>query len=67
MGDGKGARDKGIIFGIELAFDPVRPDPIEVVLNHTAVDKPACVEHDTGAQQFDRFTDLGGLLGLINY
>ena len=61
MGNGKGPGDKGIVFRIELALDPVRPDPVQVVLDHAAVYQPACVKHHTGTQQFDRLAHLRGL------
>ncbi len=61
MGDGKGARNEGVVIGIELAFDPVGPHPVQVVLDHPAVDEAAGMEHHSGAQQLHRLAHLGGL------
>jgi hypothetical protein len=38
MGDREGARNEGLVAGIELALDPVGPYPIQVVLDDAAVD-----------------------------
>ena len=61
MGDRERARYERCVTWVELTFDPVRPDPIQVVLHHATVDETAGVEHDTGAQQLDRLADLGRL------
>jgi len=47
--------------GIELTLDPVRPDPIQVVLEDPAVEKTPCMQHHPGSQQFNRLVNLGGL------
>ena len=39
---------------IELAIDPIGPDPVEVVLDGPGVHQPPGMEHDTCAQQLQR-------------
>ena len=44
--------------GIELPLDPVRPHPVEIVLNRLRVDDAAGVKQHAGAQQLDRLGHL---------
>jgi len=60
-GEGKSPGNKSVIFGIKLTFDPVGPDPIQVMLDDTVVDKTPGMQHHACAQQFDRLVNLGGL------
>jgi hypothetical protein len=57
----EGARDERRVVWIELALDPVGPDPVEVVLDRLGVHEAAGVEDDAGAQQFQRLGDFGRL------
>ena len=43
------------VVGVELAFDPVGPDPVEVILDGLGVDQPPGMENHSRAQEFDRF------------
>ncbi len=61
VGDGEGPGDEGFVAGIVLAFDPVRPDPVEVVLDGAGVEQAPGVEHHPGAQQLKRLFDGQGL------
>src|SRR4051812_45771926 len=57
----KRAGDEGFVAGVELALDPVRPDPVEVVLDGLGVYEAARMEKHAGAKKLDGFGDLGGL------
>ena len=61
MGDGESPRNKGVVFGVELALDPVGPDPVQVVLYDPAVDEAPGMKHYAGTQQLNRLGNLGGL------
>jgi hypothetical protein len=61
MGNRKGPGDKGIVCRIKLSFHPVRPQPIQVMLDNPAVDETAGMENHSGPQQFNGFAHLGGL------
>jgi hypothetical protein len=61
MGNRKGARDKGYVVRIELAFNPVGPDPVQVMLNDPTIDQATGVKYHAGPQQFDRFAHFGRL------
>ena len=61
MGDGEGAWDEAFVPGVELLVYPVWPDPVEVVLDDTAVDEATGVEDDACAEEFDGFVNFGRL------
>ena len=49
MGEGEGAGDKGGIAGVKLAFDPVGPNPVQVVLDDSTIDQAAGMKYHAGA------------------
>ena len=61
VGNREGARNEGVVPGIELALDPIGPHPVEVVLDDAAVDESARMEDHPGPQQLDGLAHLGGL------
>ena len=58
MSDRKCAGNEGRIHRVKLALYPVGPDPVQVVLDNTAVDQPPSVEHHAGSKQLDGLTDF---------
>ena len=42
--------DERAVVRVELAFDPVRPHPVKVLLNGSGIDQPAGVKNDAGSQ-----------------
>src|SRR5436190_22942124 len=60
VAEGKCAWNKRAIGRIELPLDPIRPNPIEIVLNRLGIDQPPRVEEDPGPKKLDRFRHLGG-------
>ena len=65
VGQRKRARNECHVARIELALHPIRPDPIEVVLNDASVQEPARMHRDAGAQQLDGMMDFGRLTELL--
>jgi hypothetical protein len=61
VGEGECPRHERWVGRVELAHDPVGPDPIQVVLDCPGVHQAAGVEDDAGAQQLGRLGDLGRL------
>ena len=61
MAEGKGAWNERAISRIELSFNPVRPHPVEIILNGFGVDKAARMEEHTGSQQLEWLGDFGRL------
>jgi hypothetical protein len=62
----KRARNKRNILGIKLALDPVRPDPIEIVLDRAGVDDPAGMKQNARAHKLDRLLHFGRLREIAN-
>src|SRR3989338_1726001 len=65
LGERERARDKGVVRWIELALDPKRPDPVQVMLDGLAVHQPPGVKDHPLAQQFLRGQDIGGLAKIL--
>jgi hypothetical protein len=61
MGDGESPRNKGVVLGVELALDPVRPDPVQVLLYDPAVDEAPGMKHHACTEQLYRLGNLGRL------
>ncbi|MDZ7643293.1 MAG: hypothetical protein U5K76_03055 [Woeseiaceae bacterium] len=61
VAEGKRARYEARIGRIELALDPVGPDPVQVGLDRPRVQQAARMKTDARAQQLDRFGDIGRL------
>src|SRR3989338_7805131 len=59
------ARDKGVVRWIELALDPKRPDPVQVMLDGLAVHQPPGVKDHPLPQQLLRGQDIGGLAKIL--
>ena len=57
----KRPRQKRIVSGIKLPRDPVRPHPVEIVLNDLRIDEATRMKHHARANQLNRLLDLRGL------
>jgi hypothetical protein len=62
----KSPRYKRDVLGIKLALDPVRPDPIEIVLNGAGVDDPAGMKQHARAHELDRLLHFRRLREIAN-
>ena len=61
MAERKSAGDKGIIGGVKLPFDPVGPDPIEIILDRFRIHQTTGMKQHAGSQQLNGLAHLGGL------
>ncbi len=61
MGQQKRPRDKGYVERVVLALHPVRPYPVEIMLDGARVQDAPCMEGHPGPEHLQRLLDIHGL------
>src|SRR5262245_59975733 len=61
VGQRESTRHERWVGRIELPAHPIRPNPVEIVLDHTAVNEATRMHRDAGPQQLDRLGHFRGL------
>ena len=67
VAEGKRPRDERFVGGIELALDPVRPDPVEIVLDRLRVHETAGMKQHAGSQELERLGEFRGFSEAPNF